>query len=79
MPVASLVHQLVQSLVGHGYGEDDFATLLVLQARSAGLELVSENAEVSDGLGAGRHERRKRCSTVIHRRSTSRPSRQSAA
>jgi len=50
MPVASAVHQLVQSLVGYGFGEDDFGTLLVLQARSAGLELVSENAEVSDGL-----------------------------
>jgi len=50
MPVASAVHQLVQSLVGYGFGEDDFATLLVLQARSAGLELASENAEVSDGL-----------------------------
>src|ERR1022692_2661638 len=50
MPIASAVHQLVQSLVGHGFGEDDFATLLVLQARSAGLEVTSENAEVSDGL-----------------------------
>ena len=50
MPIASAVHQLVQSLVGNGFGEDDFATLLVLQARSAGLRLESENAEVSDGL-----------------------------
>ncbi|HUC56096.1 MAG TPA: NAD(P)-dependent oxidoreductase [Streptosporangiaceae bacterium] len=50
MPVASTVYQLVQSLVGNGFGEEDFAALLVLQARSAGLELASENAEVSDGL-----------------------------
>ena len=50
LPVASLVHQLVQSLVGHGLGQSDFAALLALQARSAGLELVSEDAEVSDGL-----------------------------
>ena len=50
MPVASAVHQLVQALIGNGFGEDDFATLLLLQARSAGLELVSENAEISDGL-----------------------------
>jgi 3-hydroxyisobutyrate dehydrogenase len=50
MPVASAVYQLVQSLVGSGFGDEDFAALLVLQARSAGLELVSENAEVSDGL-----------------------------
>ena len=50
MPVASTVYQLVQSLVGYGFGEEDFAALLLLQARSAGLELVSEDAEVSDGL-----------------------------
>jgi 3-hydroxyisobutyrate dehydrogenase len=53
MPVASLVHQLVQSLVGHGFGEEDFAALLRLQAQSAGVELVSENAEVPDGLEPG--------------------------
>jgi len=50
MPIASAAHQLVQSLVGYGFGEEDFAALLVLQARSAGLELTSENVEVSDGL-----------------------------
>jgi hypothetical protein len=44
---------LVQSLVGHGYGEDDFAALLVMQAQSAGLALASENADVSDGLEPG--------------------------
>jgi 3-hydroxyisobutyrate dehydrogenase len=53
MPVAGLVHQLVQSLVGHGHGGDDFAALLLLQAQSAGLELVSENADVCDGLEPG--------------------------
>src|SRR5712691_9498825 len=58
MPVASLVHQLVQSLVGHGAGEEDFAALIRLQAQSAGLELVSEDADVSDGLDpAGPTER----------------------
>lgn len=50
MPVAAVVHQLVQSLVGHGYGGEDFAALLKLQAASAGLELTSEHADVSDGL-----------------------------
>jgi 3-hydroxyisobutyrate dehydrogenase-like beta-hydroxyacid dehydrogenase len=53
MPVASLVHQLVQSLVGHGYAEQDFAALLQLQAQAAGLELVSEDAEITDGLERG--------------------------
>ncbi len=50
LPVASLVHQIVQGLVGRGYGEQDFAALLRLEAESAGLDLISENAEVSDGL-----------------------------
>jgi 3-hydroxyisobutyrate dehydrogenase len=50
MPVAALVHQLVQSLVGHGAGEEDFAALIRMQAQSAGLDLVSEDADISDGL-----------------------------
>ena len=50
MPVAATVHQLIQGLVGRGYGDADFAALLVQQAESAGLTLVSEHAEVSDGL-----------------------------
>jgi len=50
LPVAALVHQLVQSLVGYGYGDEDFAALLQLQAQSACLTLVSEDADVSDGL-----------------------------
>lgn len=50
MPVAALVHQLVQSLVGNGFGQEDFATLIELQARASGLQLTSEHAEVPDGL-----------------------------
>jgi 3-hydroxyisobutyrate dehydrogenase len=50
MPVAATVHQLIQGLIGRGYGGADFAALLVQQAESAGLTLVSEHAEVSDGL-----------------------------
>ena len=50
LPVAATVHQLVQGLVGRGYGGEDFAALLLMQADSAGVTLVSENVEVSDGL-----------------------------
>jgi 3-hydroxyisobutyrate dehydrogenase len=53
MPVAATVHQLIQSLVGHGYGDADFAALLQQQAESSGLSLTSEHADVSDGLGTG--------------------------
>lgn len=50
LPVASLVHQLVQSLIGHGYADQDFAALIELEAESAGLALESEGADISDGL-----------------------------
>jgi len=50
LPVASLVHEIVQGLIGRGYGERDFAALLALEAQSAGLDLASEDAEISDGL-----------------------------
>jgi hypothetical protein len=44
------VHQIVQTLIGNGYGEQDFAALVELEAQSAGLELESENSDISDGL-----------------------------
>jgi 3-hydroxyisobutyrate dehydrogenase len=50
LPVAGAAQQVVQALVGHGYEDVDFATLLELQARASGLELVSEHAPVTDGL-----------------------------
>lgn len=50
LPVHALVHQLVVNLIGLGLGDLDFATLLEQEARGAGLELVSEDREVSDGL-----------------------------
>lgn len=52
MPVAAAVHQLIQGLVGRGFGGADFAALLQQQAESAGLTLESEHVEVSDGLGS---------------------------
>jgi 3-hydroxyisobutyrate dehydrogenase-like beta-hydroxyacid dehydrogenase len=52
MPVAATVHQLIQGLVGRGYGDADFAALLQQQADSAGLTLTSEHADVSDGLSS---------------------------
>jgi 3-hydroxyisobutyrate dehydrogenase len=51
MPVAAIVHQLIQALVGRGYGEADFAALVLQEAEAAGLSLVSEHADVPDGLG----------------------------
>jgi 3-hydroxyisobutyrate dehydrogenase-like beta-hydroxyacid dehydrogenase len=50
MPLASATRDLVQTLIGHGIDDEDFAKLIVLQARASGIELVSEQAAVDDGL-----------------------------
>ena len=51
MPLAAATAQIVQSAIGAGYGEQDFAALLPLAASASGMELTSENVEVDDGLG----------------------------
>ncbi|QBI20905.1 NAD(P)-dependent oxidoreductase [Egibacter rhizosphaerae] len=50
MPLVSETHQLLLRLIGEGHGDSDFAALLELAARGAGMELEPENVEVSDGL-----------------------------
>jgi 3-hydroxyisobutyrate dehydrogenase-like beta-hydroxyacid dehydrogenase len=52
MPVAALAAELVASAVGAGHTTEDFATLLLEQARRSGLELTPENAAVDDGLSS---------------------------
>ena len=50
MPLASITRDIVQTLIGRGMTEADFAQLLLLQAEASGLALESENAAVGDGL-----------------------------
>jgi len=50
MPVSALSSEMVQSAIGAGYTGDDFAVLLLEQARSAGLVMEPEGIEVDDGL-----------------------------
>ena len=50
MPLAAATRDLVQSMMGRGMREEDFATLLRQQAEASGLELKPENVEVKDGL-----------------------------
>jgi 3-hydroxyisobutyrate dehydrogenase len=50
LPLASMTRDLVQTLIGRGMTEEDFAKLLVLQAENSGLALEPENVPVSDGL-----------------------------
>jgi 3-hydroxyisobutyrate dehydrogenase-like beta-hydroxyacid dehydrogenase len=50
MPLASLTRDIVQTLIGRGMTEEDFAQLLLLQAEASGLKLVPEGVPVGDGL-----------------------------
>ena len=50
MPLASLTRDLVQSMMGSGMTQQDFATLIVQQAHASGIELEPENVVVDDGL-----------------------------
>lgn len=53
MPVSALCTELVVSAIGAGYLKEDFAVLLLEQARSSGLTLESEQLTIDDGLGGG--------------------------
>jgi len=50
MPLASATRDLIQSLIGQGWSEQDFAALLLQQAEASGIKLKPENVEVGDGL-----------------------------
>ena len=50
MPLAAAARDLIQSMMGRGMREEDFAALLVQQAEASGMELKPENVEVKDGL-----------------------------
>ena len=50
MPLASITRDVVQTLIGNGYTDQDFSTLLLLAAKASGIALEPENVKVSDGL-----------------------------
>jgi 3-hydroxyisobutyrate dehydrogenase-like beta-hydroxyacid dehydrogenase len=50
MPLASVTRDLIQAQMGNGFTEQDFSTLLLMQARASGVELRPENVAVNDGL-----------------------------
>jgi len=52
MPLASLTRDLLQQMIGHGMTEQDFATLILMQAKASGIDLKPENVEVGDGLSS---------------------------
>jgi 3-hydroxyisobutyrate dehydrogenase len=50
MPLSSLTRDLLQQMIGQGLTEQDFSTLLLMQAKASGIELKPENVRISDGL-----------------------------
>jgi 3-hydroxyisobutyrate dehydrogenase-like beta-hydroxyacid dehydrogenase len=50
MPLAAAADMLIAQAVGAGYTEDDFATLVLEQARRSGYAIEAENVPVDDGL-----------------------------
>ena len=50
MPVTAAARECVQSIIGQGYLEEDFATLLLHEAANAGLDISSEEKDVDTGL-----------------------------
>jgi 3-hydroxyisobutyrate dehydrogenase len=50
MPIASATGQLVASAIGAGHTTQDFATLILEQARRSGYEIVAEDTPVRSGL-----------------------------
>jgi len=52
MPLASTTRDLLQTMIGHGLSDRDFATLILMQAKASGLVLQPENVPVGDGLSS---------------------------
>ena len=52
MPLTALTDQIVVTLIGLGFGEQDFAALLELAARGANIDLIPDPRFIPDGLGS---------------------------
>ena len=50
LPVTATVHEILTRLIEEGLGDQDFASLIELQARASGMTLVPEDVDVDDGL-----------------------------
>jgi 3-hydroxyisobutyrate dehydrogenase len=52
MPLASLARDMVQTLIGNGHADKDFAALLLMVAQASGVKLEPEGVAVGDGLSS---------------------------
>ena len=44
------VHEILTRLIDDGFGDQDFASLIELEARASGMTLAPEHVDVDDGL-----------------------------
>ena len=47
MPLAAMAHQIIQAAIGAGHGGQDFATLIIEEARAAGISIQPEDGAAS--------------------------------
>ena len=50
LPVTTTVHEILTRLIDEGFGDQDFASLIELEARACGMTLTPEHVDVDDGL-----------------------------
>jgi 3-hydroxyisobutyrate dehydrogenase len=50
LPLAERCRELIQNVIDEGYVDTDFAAMVAVQAKAAGLDIQPENVPVSDGL-----------------------------
>jgi 3-hydroxyisobutyrate dehydrogenase-like beta-hydroxyacid dehydrogenase len=50
LPLTTTVHEILTRLIDEGFGDQDFASLIELEARGAGMTLTPELVAVDDGL-----------------------------
>jgi 3-hydroxyisobutyrate dehydrogenase-like beta-hydroxyacid dehydrogenase len=50
MPITASVREILTTMIGNGYKDEDFATFIQYIAKGAGIKLKPENVAVDDGL-----------------------------
>ena len=50
MPITAMVREILTTMIGNGYKDEDFATFIQYIAKGAGMRLKPENVAIDDGL-----------------------------
>ena len=57
MPITAMVREILTTMIGNGYKDEDFATFIQFIAKGAGIKLKPENVAVDDGLTLARTQK----------------------